>query len=214
MPSKFLSDFLARYGGVSDWHLPAFQIVNDKFSPRRVLYPGSWVHLTPSLVFPYVVYVDSFSNMKRAFHDSDLLHYIEEHSTHHAKPKVMFHQADYKGSFGEEKTSFDLLISLSSGLISQACGSYLKEGGVFFTNDEHYDASVAYTDPRFKLIGVFKTARNYIESEGITQSYFITTKGEPIAPEMVNENIERPPSKARYKLKKKALFYTFRRTRG
>jgi hypothetical protein len=213
MPSRFLSDYLSRYGGVRDWHLPAFQLVNDRFSPRKVLYPGSWVHLTPSLVFPYVVYVDS-SNIERAFHDPDLVRYIEKHSTHHGKPEIIFHHADYKSSFGEEKTSFDLLISLSSGLISQSCGSYLKEGGVFFTNDEHYDASLAYTNPGFKLIGVFNTAKNYIESEEIIQSYFITTKGEPISPEMVKENIQRPPSKARYRLKKKALFYTFRRLRG
>ena len=123
MPSKFLSDYLSRYGGVNDWHLQAFQLISDKFSPRKVLYPGSWIHLTPSLVFPNVVYVDSFSNMEKAFNDSDLLHYIEKHSSSHNKPKIKFHQADYNSNFGEE-ANFDLLISLSSGLVSQACGSY------------------------------------------------------------------------------------------
>jgi len=211
MPSKFLSDYLSRYGGVHDWHLQAFQLINDKFSPRKVLYPGSWIHLTPSLVFPNVVYVDSFSNMEKAFNDSDLLHYIEKHSSSQNKPKIKFHQADYKVNFGEE-ANFDLLISLSSGLVSQACGSYLKKrGGVLFTNNEHYDASMAYVDPRFKLVGVFKTAGNYIESEESIHSYFITTKGGPITLEMVNENVERPPSKAKYKLKKKAVFYQFQR---
>lgn len=211
MPSRFLRDYLSRYGGVNDLHVQAFQLINDKFSPRKVLYPGSWIHLTPSLVFPNIVYVDSFSNMEKAFNDSNLLHYIEKHSSSQNKPKIKFHQADYKGNFGEEKAGFDLLISLSSGLVSQACKPYLKKGGVLFTNNEHYDASMAYTDLRFKLIGVFKTAMNYIESEENIQSYFITTKGQTITLEMVNDNIGRPPSKARYKLKKKALFYTFQR---
>ena len=62
-------------------------------------------------------------------------------------------------------------------------------GGVLFTNNEHYDASMAYADPDFKLIGVFKTAGKYVESEKSIKSYFITTKGQPITLDMVNENI-------------------------
>jgi hypothetical protein len=85
-------------------------------------------------------------------------------------------------------------------------------GGMLFANNEHHDASMAYADRRFKLIGVFKTAGKYVESEESIHSYFITARGEPITLEMVNEDIERPPSKARYKLKKKALFYLFQRS--
>ena len=212
MPSEFLSAYISRYGGVNDWHRLAFQMVNSKFSPIKVLYPGSWIHLTPSLVFPHVVYVDSFSKMEKAFNDSDLLQYIKGHSRHQDKLRIEFHKADYRNNFGEELTSFDLLISLSSGLISQACGSYLKKGGVLFVNNEHYDASMAYVDPKFKLAGIFKTAEHYIETEEDIHSHFITTKGNPITPDMVKENLKKSPSKARHKLKKKALFYIFQRT--
>ena len=85
-------------------------------------------------------------------------------------------------------------------------------GAVLFASNEHHDASMAYADPRFKLIGVFKTAGKYIESEKNIHSFFITTKGEPITLEMVNENTKRSPSKARHKLKKKAPFYIFQRS--
>ena len=88
MPSKFLKDYLSRYGGVHDWHLQAFRVLNNRFSPRRTLYPGSWIHLTPSLVFPDVVYVDSFSKMKKAFNDPDLLQYIEQASILAQKGKL------------------------------------------------------------------------------------------------------------------------------
>ena len=212
MTSKFLSDYLSRYGGTNDWHLQAFRVVNDRFSPRKVLYPGSWIHLTPSLVFSYDVYVDLSSKMHRALSDSDLLQYIQDHAEYQDKPRIEFHQSDYKNSFGEEKASFDLLISLSSDLVSQACGPYLRKGGVLFANNEHYDASMAYADTKLRLIGVFRTAGKYIESKESIHSYFITTKGDPITLEMVNENMRRSPSKARYRLKKKALFYTFQRT--
>lgn len=211
MLSKVLNDYLSHYGGTNDWHLPAFRLVNNKFSPRRVLYPGSWIHVTPSLVFPHVVYVDLSHKIKEAFNDSDLLQYIERHSEYQGKPKVEFHQSDFRKSFGEDKATFDLLISLSSGFVSQACGSYLKNGGLLFVNNEHHDASMAYVDPKFELIGVFRTVSKYLESKQNICDYFITTKGKPITLEMVNEDSQRPPSKAKYKLKKKALFYVFQR---
>ena len=211
MPGKFLNNYLLRYGGINDWHLQVFRVINTRFTPSKVLYPGSWIHLTPSLVFPFVTYVDLSSKILSAFSDSNLLQYIENHKEYQEKPKIKFHQTDYQSNLREEKASFDLLISLNSGLVSQACGLYLKEGGVLFVNNEHYDASRAYTDSKYKPIGVFKTVGKYIESEEIIHNYFITTKGDPITLEMVNENLKRSPSKARHKLKKKSLFYTFQR---
>jgi len=210
MPSKVLNDYLSYYGA-NDWHLPAFRLIKKKFSSKKVLYPGSWIHVTPSLVFSHVVYVDLFSKMEKVFSDSELLQYIENHKEYQNKPKVDFHSSDYRSKFGEVKASFDLLISLSSGFISQACGLYLKKGGLLFVDNEHYDASMAYVDPKFDLVGVFKTLDQYIESKQSIHSFFITTKGNPITLEMVNENSQRSPSKARYKLKRKAPFYVFKR---
>ena len=165
--------------------------------------------MTPSLVFQDVVYVDSLSNIEKVYTDSDLIQYIIEHSEYRAKPRLVFHQADYTAQFGEDKASFDLLISLSSGLVSQACGSYLKKGGLLFVNNEHYDASMAYVDPQFELIGVFKTANSYIESKQSIHRFFLTSKGQRITSEMVKQDLKRSPSKARYKLAKKAPFYLF-----
>ena len=206
-----LENYLSNYGGINDWHLQAFLIVSKKFSPRKVLYPGSWIHVTPSLVFPHVVYVDSFSKMERVFNNSELLEYIEEHSQYQIKPKLIFHKSDYRDDFGETKASFDLLISLSSGFVSQACAPYLKKSGLLLANNEHYDASMAYVDPKFKAIGIFKTPELLIQSEKEIESYFLTTKGIPITREKVKENSERPPSKAKHKLKKKAPLYLFQK---
>jgi hypothetical protein len=149
--------------------------------------------------------------MEKIFHESDLLKYIENHKEYQGKPKIEVHQSDYRAQFGEDKTSFDLLISLSSGFVSQACGSYLKKSGLLFVDNEHYDASMAYVEPKFHLIGVFKTANEYLESQQSIHSFFITTKGDSITLEMVNENSQRSPSKARYKLKKKAICYVFQK---
>lgn len=211
IPSKALNDYLLHYGGVKDCHLPAFRIIKTKFPSRKVLYAGSWIHLTPSLVFSNVVYVDNYAKMGKAFNDSKLLQYIKDHAEYAENPEIKFYKSDYKDKFGEDEASFDLLISLSSGFASQACRSYLKKDGILFVNNEHYDANMAYVDPKFELIGVFKTAGRYIESKHIIQGYFITTKGKTITPKMANENSQRSPSKVRYKLKKKAIFYVFRK---
>ena len=39
-----------------------FRELNKKYKIRKVFYPGSYVHITPSLIFPNVVYADSYKN--------------------------------------------------------------------------------------------------------------------------------------------------------
>ena len=113
--SSQLENYLSNYGGVNDWHLQAFLEIYKIFSPHSVLYAGSWIRITPSLVFPHVVYVDMFSKMEKFFNNTELLEYIKKHTIYQSKPKVVFHQSDYNKDFGEEKASFDLLILFSSG---------------------------------------------------------------------------------------------------
>ena len=78
-------------------------------------------------------------------------------------------------------------------------------------NNEHYDASMAYDDPKFKAIGVYKTPERLIRSEKKIESDFMTTKGIPITLEMVEETSKRSPSKARHKLTKKSPRYLFQK---
>jgi len=51
MSLKPLEDYLSEYGGINDWYLNAFLLISKRFSPKKVLYPESWIHVTPSLVF-------------------------------------------------------------------------------------------------------------------------------------------------------------------
>ena len=47
--------------------LDLFQIIADEFNIQRALYAGSFVHVTPSFVFPDVVYVDNDKQAKQFF---------------------------------------------------------------------------------------------------------------------------------------------------
>ena len=145
------------------------------------------------------------------FSDPGLLEQIGSKSEFYGESIIKVHQTDYRDGIDEEEASFDLLISLSSGFVSQYCGSYLKKNGILFVNNEHYDAIRAFVDADFSPIGVFTSNGKLIQQIKSIQEYFLTKKNELITSEMVFENSKKSPSKARYKMKKKAPFYLFSR---
>ncbi|WGM88865.1 MAG: hypothetical protein NUK63_08075 [Candidatus Bathyarchaeum tardum] len=126
--------------------------------------------------------------MKQFFTNPEVINYITKNATTKNKPEIVFHQSDYTKDFGEAKNSFDLLISLNSGFVSQACSSYLKKDGLLFANNEHFDAITAYVDPKFKAIGIFTKSNKLIQTKREVETYFITKEGSPITREMVEEN--------------------------
>ena len=72
--SKVLETFLSCYGGVPGLQPHLLQVIlqmREEFGGRRVLYPGSFPYVVPSLVFPLVCYVDSLKGISRALTDPD-----------------------------------------------------------------------------------------------------------------------------------------------
>ena len=211
MISKVLDKYLSNYGGINDPHLVPLKLIKNNYLIEKVLYPGCWIHLTPSLIFSHVVYVDSFSKMETNLSDPKLLEYIGYNSEDYGESIIKVHNEDYRNEIDEEINSFDLLISLSSGFVSKYCAKYLKKNGILFVNNEHYDAMHAFVDEKFTLVGVFTSKSKLIKKEKLTESYFQTKNNVTINLDMVLENSKKPPSKAKYKLKKKAPFYLFKR---
>jgi len=209
MSSKVLVKYLLSYRGIDDPFRQTLLSLKNMFPIARVLYPGSWIHLTPSLVFPCVVYVDSVANAEKMLKDSEFLGYIKKHSEV-AEPCIRTYEKDYRQEIGEEKESFDLLISLNSGFVSQYCSGYLKKNGLLLANNTHYDAIKAFTDKTFQVIGIFSNFSTLKQNN--LEDYFITKNNQLITPEMVTENSKKPPSKAKHQLKKKALYYLFKKT--
>ena len=95
--------------------------------PERVLYPGSFIHVTASLVFASVVYVDNDRNAKRFFSEmNDVVSFVARHKVYGETPEMTFHGSSYEADIPEPEGSFDLLISLYAGFISKPCKRYLK----------------------------------------------------------------------------------------
>ncbi|MBD3192969.1 MAG: hypothetical protein GF308_20190 [Candidatus Heimdallarchaeota archaeon] len=210
MTDKFLDRYMKEYDGLNDYYLPIFELINKKYIPRKVLYPGSYIHITPSLVFPYVVYVDFTKGVKGFFKDESVLSFIENHKSYEESPELAFYFSDYRSNFLKIIETYDLLISLNAGLISTACKKHLRKGGLLLVNDEHYDARTAFVDNDFRFIAVYdKSSKDFNYSQAMLKKYFKTKKGLTITSEMIKDSITKSPSKDPYKTKFQSAFYLF-----
>lgn len=188
--------------------LDLFLRIDEKYDIQRVLYPGSYVHITPSFFFPDVVYVDSDKKAKKFFDDREVLHdYLSRRKNYLQKTKVTFHFADYRNSIDETEESFDLLISQYAGFVGQHCKRYLKKGGLLLANNSHGDAGVAALDDRYRLIAVVQSrSGEYRISETDLEQYFVPKASKVNATKEYLLELGRGMG-----YKKTASFYVFRR---
>ena len=127
----------------------------DAVDAQRVLYPGSFVDVTASFVFPSVTYVDVDHRAPRFFEDVDGVNeIIAAHRPSPWSPTVAFLHADYTDPLDLPDAGFDLLISLYAGFVSEHCTRYLRVGGTLLVNPSHGDAAMASIDDRYRLLGV------------------------------------------------------------
>ena len=154
--------------------LDLFQLLAEKFPIQRVLYPGSFVHVTSSFVFPEVIYVDNDNGAKRFFNNSKFRDYVAGRKSFHQELRIAYHFADYRNGFDEEYESFDLLISQYAGFVGQYCKRYLTKHGLLLANNSHGDAGVAALDEDYQLIAVanLRNGKHRI-SENKLEDYFV-----------------------------------------
>lgn len=156
-----------------------FRELNKKFNIKKVFYPGSHVHITPSLIFPYVVYADSFKNTYKFFEDPYTLEYINKNKEYSEKCTIKYYQQDYNQPFKDLKQEFELVISQYAGFVGQATKKYLKKGGILVCNNSHGDASMSFLDPEYELVAVYRRKADdkfSISTKDLDQ-YFIPKKG-------------------------------------
>jgi hypothetical protein len=144
-----------------DERLGIFTILAEKFKIKSALYPGSFVHITPSFIIPKVVYVDDYKKTKQFYNNPSVYEFISQKKYYKEEPEISFHFKDYRKNIDEPRESFDLLISQYAGFISQYCKKYLKVGGLLLVNNSHGDASMASIDKDYEFTGVFnKRSKN------------------------------------------------------
>lgn len=137
-----------------------FTAVAAAIDAEQVLYPGSYVDVAPSFVWPSVTYVDIDRRAKQFFADeAGVQELLAEHGVEPATHSVRFIAADYRDALELDEGEVDLLISLYAGFISEACTHHLRIGGTLLVNPSHGDAAMASLDERYRLRAVV-TARS------------------------------------------------------
>jgi len=188
--------------------LDLFEIIADKYIIQKALYPGSFVHITPSFVFPDVVYVDNDKQAKKFFGKPEVLKYIVERKIYAQEAKVSFHFADYRNGFDERLGSFDLLISQYAGFVGLYCKQYLKIGGLLLANNSHGDAGMAAIDDDYRLKAVFsvRNGKHRISENNLVE-YFVPKSQVEIS----KEHLEKLQKGIGYK--KTASVYLFQKVK-
>lgn len=191
----------------ADERLGMFAVLSKHFNIERALYPGSFVHVTPSFIFPKVTYVDTEQRAKHFFASAELQALISKRKTYPQEAQVQFHHQNYNKPLPERDRSFELLISQYAGFVSQYCKRYLQIGGWLLANNSHGDASMAYLDDDYEFVGaVNRRSEKFSFSENKLEEYFVPKKDIPITKEYL-EKIQRGIG-----YQKSAFSYVFIRT--
>lgn len=174
-----------------DERLGLFRLLVETFGIESGLYPGSFVHITPSLVIPHMVYVDTDKRCEPFFSSEKTRAFVDRNREYEKPASYTFHQADFSEGFEEKKDSFDILISLYAGFISKYCVKYLKKGGILLANNSHGDAPRAYLNRGFEFIGAIKRNGNrFGYSEDALDSYFIPRGRKPLDTETIEAEMK------------------------
>lgn len=209
---KFVTKFLKVYKGKDDWHIPVFREVQSALNVNKVFYPGCDKHITASLVFQDVTYLDFNSTIASYYDDPGMLEWVDLNKEYASKPVIKFLLHDFQSDFGVGPNSFDLMISACAGIVSKSCSKYIKTGGYLLVSDAHYDARQAFVDPSFQFIAVYDESKKALDfSENGMNGHFKTTMGDIITQKHVQESIDRPKNKRSFKLVREAMFYLFKK---
>ena len=176
--------------------LGLFAALQEQYAPRKALYPGSFVHITPSFTIPEVVYVDSDRRCPKFFASEDCGAYLHARRCYTQEVEYRFHHQDFTAAIPEEQGSFDLLISLYAGFVSEHCATYLRSGGLLIANDSHGDASLANMRAAFTLEAIVDRGVGPGEEFSISShelnSYFAMKSGRPVSEADIRQSMRGP----------------------
>lgn len=166
-----------------------FDAVTETLDISSALYPGSFVDIAASFVIPAVTYVDIDRRARQFFADtSGVDELIAGNATDDRPRSFRFVARDYRDDLGLGDSSFDLLISLYAGFISEHCTHYLRVGGSLLVNPSHGDAAMAAIDDRYELRAVVKSAKDHywLDTRDLGE-YLVPKKAEPITADLLHQ---------------------------
>lgn len=172
-----------------DERLGLFQRLNEEYSIVRVLYPGSYAHITPAFVFPVVIFNDVYKKLEKLYDSDKVFDYVNRRKIYSEEPYYTYINKNYNKKLPLKEKNFDLLISQYAGFVSRACKPYLKIGGILVVNNSHGDASMASVSSDYEFIAVINKRNNkWTLSTRNLDKYFIPKKNIKITEEYMLEH--------------------------
>lgn len=166
-----------------------FAAVASAVEATTALYPGSYVDITPSFIWPSVTYVDVDRRAEQFFADgAGVSELLVEHGVDPGPHTAQFIPADYADDLDLTNDSFDLLISLYAGFVSEHCTRYLREGGFLLVNSSHGDAAMAALNAQYRLHGVVvsRSGRYSVRTDELA-TYLVPKRNVNVTVELLHE---------------------------
>ena len=184
----WLKEFKEYKSKIGD-RISIYSLVAKKYNIKRALYPGSHIDISPSMVIPEVTYVDNFKGAIKFFEDiRDIEKYVNRNKEYQEMCNIIFIGTDYNNELNINKV--DIIISQYAGFVGQATKRYLKEGGILLCNDSHGDATLAYLDEDYILVGVIDRHNNISTKQ--LEKYFVFKNGRQIDENKVRSTMKGP----------------------
>ena len=172
-----LSLYKKNHENKDDERIGLFEKIQENHDIEKVVYPGSYAHITPAFIFKHVIFNDTYKKLEKFYDADDVYEYICDRKQYNEEPYYTYIRGNYKNKLPIDNESFDLLISQYAGFISLHCKKYLRKGGILVANNSHGDASMASIDPDFKFIAVVhKRSKKYYYTSKSLEKYFIPKK--------------------------------------
>ncbi len=108
-----------------------FDSVRRKFNPRRVVYVGSSIHVTPSFHFSDVTYVDDSELAQSFFSDKpSLISFVGEHKRYRGRTRIDYRNIDYLKHQIAPAGTFDLAFSIFAPRSLGPASACVKKNGI------------------------------------------------------------------------------------
>ena len=118
----------------------------------------------------------------------DIEKYVNRNKEYQEMCNIIFIGADYNNELNINKV--DIIISQYAGFVGQATKRYLKEDGILLCNDSHGDATLAYLDEDYILVGVIDQHNNISTKQ--LDKYFVFKNGRQIDENKVRSTMKGP----------------------
>ena len=79
---------------IIEYFVDLFQLLRAAYGVNASIYPGSFVHITPSFVFPLTTYIETDKRSKQFFGYAGLTAFIEQRKTYPQDAEIQFNAKD------------------------------------------------------------------------------------------------------------------------